>query len=82
MLEFDACLIQTLLIVYGKLNGNGIFLQQETPGPGTYGKGGVPHAAVEEKGRKSASTVGMLDAGASGERSLPIVVCPDALTDL
>lgn len=45
----------------------------ETPGPGTYGKGGVPHAAVEEKDKKSASTIGMLDAGSSGARSLPVV---------
>ncbi|ELU18830.1 hypothetical protein CAPTEDRAFT_226751 [Capitella teleta] len=45
---------------------------QETPGPGTYGEGGVPHAAVEEKAKKSASTIGLL--GASGaERSLPTV---------
>ena len=51
------------------------YLQQEiTPGPGTYGKGGVPHAAVEEKGKKSASTVGMLDAGSSTPRTLPQVV--------
>ncbi|KAK2157495.1 hypothetical protein LSH36_190g03014 [Paralvinella palmiformis] len=46
--------------------------QNEIPGPGTYGKGGVPHAGIEEKARKSASTVGLLDAGA-GSRSLPSV---------
>lgn len=45
----------------------------EVPGPGTYGHGGVPHAAVEEKERKSTSTVGLLDAGASTQRSLPMV---------
>lgn len=45
---------------------------EDNPGPGTYGKGGVPHAAVEEKERKSASTVGLLDAGALS-RSLPAV---------
>lgn len=45
----------------------------ETPGPGTYGAGGVPHAAVEAKGKKSASTIGLLDAGASTPRSLPMV---------
>ncbi|XP_074642342.1 ciliary microtubule-associated protein 2-like [Tubulanus polymorphus] len=45
----------------------------DTPGPGTYGKGGVPHAALEEKGFKSTSTVGMLDAGSSQPRSLPMV---------
>ncbi|XP_065069695.1 ciliary microtubule-associated protein 2-like [Rhopilema esculentum] len=51
----------------------------KTPGPGTYGKGGIPHSAIEEKQRKSASTVGMLDAGSSGKRQLPEVgsaLCP------
>jgi len=51
----------------------------EVPGPGTYGKGGIPHALLEEKQLKSASTVGMLDAGASGKRQLPEVgsaLCP------
>ena len=46
------------------------------PGPGTYGKGGVPHAAIEEKERKSHSNVGMLDSG-SGARTLPQVVSSD-----
>ena len=52
------------------------FLQgtKETPGPGTYGKGGIPHAVLEEKNRKSTSTVGLLDAGSSTARSLPMVV--------
>lgn len=45
----------------------------ETPGPGTYGKGGVPHAAVEEKGAQSTSTIGILDAGSSTPRTLPMV---------
>lgn len=44
------------------------------PGPGTYGKGGIPHALMEEKQLKSASTVGLLDAGSSGKRQLPEVV--------
>jgi len=51
----------------------------EVPGPGTYGKGGIPHALLEEKQLMSASTVGMLDAGASGKRQLPEVgsgLCP------
>lgn len=51
----------------------------EVPGPGTYGKGGIPHALLEEKQLESASTVGMLDAGASGHRQLPEVgsgLCP------
>lgn len=33
------------------------------PGPGTYGKGGVPWAALEEKNKEPTSTVGILDAG-------------------
>lgn len=51
----------------------------DTPGPGTYGKGGIPYAAIEEKKNQSASTVGMLDAGASSKRQLPEVgsaLCP------
>ena len=48
--------------------------QNEFPGPGTYGVGGVPHRVVEEKSKKSASTVGILDAGSSGSRTLPTVV--------
>lgn len=35
----------------------------EVPGPGTYGKGGIPAAMKEEVEQKSASTVGLLDAG-------------------
>ena len=31
------------------------------PGPGTYGKGGVPWAVSEEKGKKSTSTVGLME---------------------
>lgn len=48
------------------------------PGPGTYGKGGIPNAAVEEKERLSTSNVGMLNSGKS-ERQLPEVgshLCP------
>ena len=44
-----------------------------TPGPGTYGAGGVPQAAKEEKAKQSPGTIGLLDAGASGARSLPTV---------
>ncbi|XP_013413164.1 lymphocyte expansion molecule [Lingula anatina] len=44
-----------------------------TPGPGTYGIGGVPHAALEQKEMASTSTVGMLDAVSSMPRSLPLV---------
>lgn len=52
-----------------------MILQSETPGPGTYGQGGIPHSAIEEKQKKSASTVGILDAGSSGRRQPPEVVC-------
>ena len=44
-----------------------------TPGPGTYGTGGVPHFTKEEKAKQSPGTIGMLDAGASGARSLPTI---------
>jgi len=44
-----------------------------TPGPGTYGVGGVPHAILEEKAHKSYGTIGMLDCGGDGLRSLPLV---------
>jgi len=53
--------------------------ENQVPGLGTYGKGGIPHTLLEEKQLKSASTVGMLDAGASGKRQLPEVgsaLCP------
>lgn len=46
-----------------------------TPGPGTYGIGGVPQRAIEEKCKVAASTKGMLDAGAR-KRNLPSVGCP------
>ncbi|CAG2220819.1 unnamed protein product [Mytilus edulis] len=45
----------------------------DTPGPGTYGDGGVPHAAKEDKEQKSTSTIGMLDAKSSSKRNLPTV---------
>ena len=34
----------------------------DTPGPGSYGKGGVPSAVIEEKGKQSTSTLGMMEA--------------------
>ncbi|KAI8510277.1 ciliary microtubule-associated protein 2-like [Branchiostoma floridae x Branchiostoma belcheri] len=46
---------------------------EETPGPGTYGKGGIPAAAKEEKAQESASRVGLLSSGAPSSRTLPIV---------
>lgn len=45
----------------------------ETPGPGTYGDGGVPHAAREEKEQQATSTIGLLDAKSSSKRNLPSV---------
>ncbi|RMX49946.1 hypothetical protein pdam_00023067 [Pocillopora damicornis] len=54
-------------------------LQSHVPGPGTYGKGGIPSAVIEEKVRKSVSNVGMLDSGKSYKRQLPEVgshLCP------
>ncbi|XP_064626225.1 ciliary microtubule-associated protein 2-like [Lineus longissimus] len=47
--------------------------ESDTPGPGTYGKGGIPHAVMEEKNQKSTGTVGLLDAGSSTPRTLPMV---------
>lgn len=43
-----------------------------TPGPGSYGKGGVPNRLIEEKNMCSMSTKGMLESG-SGDRRLPTV---------
>ncbi|XP_005100483.1 lymphocyte expansion molecule isoform X2 [Aplysia californica] len=43
-----------------------------TPGPGTYGIGGVPQRALEQKDKIAASTKGMLDAG-DRKRNLPSV---------
>lgn len=48
---------------------------EKTPGPGTYGEGGVPHSAIEQKNQQSTSTVGMLDQATSGKRDLPTVGC-------
>lgn len=51
----------------------------QVPGPGTYGKGGIPSAVIEEKGQKSVSNVGMLDSGKLCKRQLPEVgshLCP------
>lgn len=45
----------------------------DLPGPGTYGIDGIPHKALEEKQKKSVSTIGMLDAGGASNRSLPMV---------
>ncbi|XP_043941435.1 lymphocyte expansion molecule [Protopterus annectens] len=44
-----------------------------TPGPGTYGKGGVPSAVMEEKASRSAGSRGILDSDSSIDRS-PITI--------
>ena len=41
------------------------------PGPGTYGKNGVPDTLLEEKARESCGRVGLLDCGGPYGRSLP-----------
>jgi len=41
------------------------------PGPGTYGKNGVPDALMEEKARESCGRVSLLDCGGPYGRSLP-----------
>jgi len=42
-----------------------------TPGPGTYGKNGVPHTLMEEKSREAVGRVGLLDCGGPSSRPLP-----------
>ncbi|XP_064605226.1 ciliary microtubule-associated protein 2-like [Liolophura sinensis] len=44
-------------------------VSSNTPGPGTYGKGGIPQTVMEEKSKQSFSTVGMLDSGAKLNRN-------------
>jgi len=53
----------------------GYTAKSDTPGPGTYGKGGIPNAVLEDKERLSFSNIGMLDSGKSDKRSLPEVGC-------
>ena len=48
-----------------------MLFQLVTPGPGTYGPGGIPQAPTEHI---SFGTVAMLDCGANGSRSLPTEV--------
>lgn len=49
--------------------------KEKTPGPGTYGEGGIPHSAIELRAKQSMSTVGMLDMASSSKRDLPTVGC-------
>ncbi|KAK2184735.1 hypothetical protein NP493_255g04008 [Ridgeia piscesae] len=64
----------------GMLDSSEIRFRQKhanaTPGPGTYGKGGIPHTLTEEKNHQSASTTGMLSTRAKCDRSLPLYGCP------
>jgi len=46
-----------------------------TPGPGTYGKNGVPHTLIEEKSREACGRVGLLDCGGPYGRNLPDLGC-------
>ena len=45
------------------------------PGPGTYGEGGIPWAAMEGKAKMAASTVGVLEGGGAKIRKLPTTGC-------
>jgi len=61
-------IVQTCDVRFSKDIDNKSF----TPGPGTYGKGGIPHSEKEAKQGISASTKGLLDAS-SQSRTMPIV---------
>ncbi|XP_062920582.1 ciliary microtubule-associated protein 2-like isoform X5 [Mobula hypostoma] len=46
-----------------------------SPGPGSYGKGGIPSAVLEEKARKSAGLRGLMDSSSAKSRSLQAIGC-------
>ncbi|XP_041133523.1 lymphocyte expansion molecule-like [Polyodon spathula] len=46
-----------------------------TPGPGTYGKGGIPSAVLEERQRQSPGTLGSMDFNPRSEQSLQSSEC-------
>ncbi|XP_051866585.1 lymphocyte expansion molecule-like [Pristis pectinata] len=46
-----------------------------SPGPGSYGKGGIPTALLEEKARKSAGLRGQMDSNSAKSRSLDAIGC-------
>ncbi|XP_067845683.1 ciliary microtubule-associated protein 2-like [Heptranchias perlo] len=46
-----------------------------SPGPGTYGKGGIPTAMLEEKAQRSAGSQGLMDSKSAKNRSLATVGC-------
>ena len=69
------CTLHSDLLTHatGKSFSLSCYIKSDVPGPGTYGKGGVPSATIEEKEKRSMSNVGMLDSGKS-DRQLPEVV--------
>ena len=74
--EMDDLIPRSKIGICGYLGKRmGSAFKEKTPGPGTYGEGGVPHSGIEEKATKSTSTIGMLDAATSGKRDLPTVGC-------
>jgi len=48
---------------------------EKTPGPGTYGIGGIPPQALEQHSKQSPGNIGMLDSGKSIDRGLELVGC-------
>ncbi|XP_067894149.1 ciliary microtubule-associated protein 2-like [Heterodontus francisci] len=46
-----------------------------SPGPGTYGKGGIPTAVLEEKAKKSFGLQGLMDSKTAKNRSPDLVGC-------
>ncbi|XP_069798473.1 ciliary microtubule-associated protein 2-like [Narcine bancroftii] len=63
----------------------GIFITREerfkkrkdivSPGPGSYGKGGIPTALLEEKAKKSVGLRGLMDSNSAKNRSLEAMGC-------
>ena len=45
-------------------------LQVDLPGPGTYGKGGVPWAVMEEKAKQSVCMTGVIEGGSGRSHTL------------
>jgi len=52
---------------------NTVFRPAAKSGPGTYGAGGIPHAAMEEANRRPVTSIGSLDSGRhKSDRSMPL----------
>jgi len=50
-----------------------VFRAAANSGPGTYGKGGIPHAAIEEANQRPVTSIGSLDSGRhKSDRSMPL----------